>query len=316
MFSIKNKIFLYKSANQFRIKTCKNLNANIIFTDPKLAFQNVKAAEDQGYTFIHPFDGAYTLQGTSTLGYEIFNQIKDIDNVVISIGGGGLISGVGSFLKQLNPKCKIIGIEPEGARGMTESIKNGYAVKNVVIDTIDLDEEMLTIAKDWFGFKDTHRLHGFVGDGIEFVNKKVVEKKKYHVVIIDVDSKDLSEGLLFPPRPFMTEEFLKNVYEVLDDNGILIVNLASRAQNVFDECILSFKSVFDAVCLIPIEADVNKVIFCMKHQVITSSKDTDSVKAYKDKLNISAQRITENASKKWDETIDLNDWTSQLQFIC
>ena len=136
LFNIKNKIFLYKSANKFRVQTCKNLNANIIFTDPKLAFQNVKSAEDQGYTFVHPFDGVYTLQGTSTLGCEIFNQIKDIDNVVISIGGGGLISGVGAFLKQLNPKCKIIGIEPEGASGMTESIKNDYAVKNVIIDSI------------------------------------------------------------------------------------------------------------------------------------------------------------------------------------
>lgn len=136
LFNIKNKIFIYKSANQFRVKTCKNLNANIIFTDPELAFENVKLAEDEGYTFVHPFDGPYTLQGTSTLGYEIFNQIKDLDNVIISIGGGGLISGVGSFLKQLNPKCKIIGIEPKGASGMTQSIKNGYAIKNVKIDTI------------------------------------------------------------------------------------------------------------------------------------------------------------------------------------
>ena len=81
LFNIKNKIFLYKSANQFRIQTCKNLNANIIFTDPELAFHNVESAVDEGYTFVHPFDGSYTLQGTSTLGYEIFNQIKDMHNI-------------------------------------------------------------------------------------------------------------------------------------------------------------------------------------------------------------------------------------------
>mgnify|MGYP000498066087 CR=1 FL=1 len=62
------------------------------------------------------------------------------------------------------------------------------------------------------------------------------ENKKYNVMIIDVDSKDLSEGLMFPPRPFMTNEFLNNVYAALDDDGILVVNLASRSQNVFDEC--------------------------------------------------------------------------------
>eukprot|EP00943_MAST-04B_sp_MAST-4B-sp1_P001663 g1663.t1 len=187
--------------------------------------------------------------------------------------------------------------------------------KNVVIDTIDLDEEMLTIAKDWFGFKETPRLHGFVGDGIEFVNKKVVENKKYNVMIIDVDSKDLSEGLMFPPRPFMTKEFLNNVYAALEDDGILVVNLASRAQNVFEECISAFTDVFESVCLIPIEADVNKVIFCMKRKLIASAKDKDRIKAYKDKLDVSAQRITENAARGWNEMVDLNEWTSQLQFI-
>ena len=49
--------------------------------------------------------------------------------------------------------------------------------KNTVIDTIDLDEEMLKIAKDWFGFRETNRMHGYVGDGIEFVNKRVNERR-------------------------------------------------------------------------------------------------------------------------------------------
>lgn len=136
LFDIKNKIFLYKSANKFRVQACKNYKANIFFTEPEQAFQNVKSAEDEGYTFVHPFDGVYTLQGTSTLGLEIFNQIKDIDNVIISVGGGGLISGVGAYLKQHNPKCKIIGIEPEGASGMSKSIKKGYAIKNLKINSI------------------------------------------------------------------------------------------------------------------------------------------------------------------------------------
>ena len=80
-------------------------------------------------------------------------------------------------------------------------------------------------------------------------------------MIIDVDSKDLTEGLLFPPRQFMTKEFLNSVHQVLDENGVLIVNLASRSQKVFDECISSFQDIFSTVFMIPIEADVNKSAF-------------------------------------------------------
>ena len=136
-FKLKNKIFLYNSANKFRVKKCKELNANIKFTDPHNAFKQVEfASKEEGYFFIHPFDGASTLQGTATLGLEISKQIKNIDNILISVGGGGLISGIGSIIKQINPKCNIIGIEPEGAKGMSESLMQKKPITNVKIDTI------------------------------------------------------------------------------------------------------------------------------------------------------------------------------------
>lgn len=136
-FGLKNKIFMYDSANEFRIEKCKALKANLCFTDPHNAFKQVeKAAFEEGYFFIHPFDGVYTLQGTASLGLEICNQIDNIDNILISVGGGGLISGIGSLIKQIHPKCNIIGIEPEGAQGMSLSLMNKKPLKNVEIDTI------------------------------------------------------------------------------------------------------------------------------------------------------------------------------------
>lgn len=136
-FKLKNKIFMYNSANKYRIQKCESLNASLFFTDPHNAFQEVEnASKEEGYNFIHPFDGAYTLQGTASLGYEICLQGGKIDNILISVGGGGLISGIGSIIKQIYPKCKIIGVEPEGAQGMSESLKNKKPIKNVNIDTI------------------------------------------------------------------------------------------------------------------------------------------------------------------------------------
>lgn len=136
-FGLKNKIFMYNSANQFRVNKCKELKANICFTDPYSAFKKVsKASMVEGYYFIHPFDGSFTVQGTASLGFEICNQMKHIDNVVISVGGGGLIGGIGSFIKQKFPNCKIFGVEPEGAKGLTESLNINKPIQNVKINTI------------------------------------------------------------------------------------------------------------------------------------------------------------------------------------
>ena len=64
-FSIKNKIFLYASANQYRLNKIKSLNANLFLTDPHNAFKETeKATKLEGYYFIHPFDGKFTIQGT------------------------------------------------------------------------------------------------------------------------------------------------------------------------------------------------------------------------------------------------------------
>ena len=64
-------------------------------------------------------------------------DIKNIDNIIISVGGGGLIAGVGSVIRQKFPKCRIIGVEPEGAKGLTDSLEKGYPINSVKINTLD-----------------------------------------------------------------------------------------------------------------------------------------------------------------------------------
>ena len=136
-FKLKNKIFMYNSANSYRVNKCKEFNANINFTEPHNAFNQVElASKKEGFFFIHPFDGFLTLQGTASLGYEISTQLKDFDNIIISVGGGGLIGGVASAIKQFNHNCKIIGVEPIGAQGMTQSLKNNIPMKKVIINTV------------------------------------------------------------------------------------------------------------------------------------------------------------------------------------
>ncbi|NJX16140.1 threonine ammonia-lyase IlvA [Tamlana crocina] len=85
----------------------------------------MKECQEQGKTFIHPFDDKKVIEGQATIGLEIIRQSQvPIDYVFIAIGGGGLASGLSTVFKELSPNTKIIGVEPEGAPSMKTSIAN------------------------------------------------------------------------------------------------------------------------------------------------------------------------------------------------
>ncbi|MBS1933448.1 MAG: threonine ammonia-lyase, partial [Bacteroidetes bacterium] len=98
------------------------------------AVEAKKFTEENGMTFIPPFDDHRIIEGQGTVAVEILEQLSDIDYVFVPIGGGGLASGVGSYFKTYSPKTKIIGLEPEGAPSMLEAFKIGYPV---TLDSIE-----------------------------------------------------------------------------------------------------------------------------------------------------------------------------------
>ncbi|WP_059105155.1 threonine ammonia-lyase IlvA [Shouchella shacheensis] len=86
--------------------------------------------EEHGMTFIHPFNQDKVIAGQGTVGLEIMNDIEESpDYVFASVGGGGLISGVGTYIKSISPRTKLIGCEPSGAASMKESIRQGKVVE-------------------------------------------------------------------------------------------------------------------------------------------------------------------------------------------
>lgn len=84
----------------------------------------IELRDKEGYTFIHPFDDPDVIAGQGTIGLEIMEQLPNVDVVLVPIGGGGLISGVAYTIKQLNPNCRVYGVQSSGAPSMEESIKN------------------------------------------------------------------------------------------------------------------------------------------------------------------------------------------------
>ena len=93
-------------------------------------------AEEHGYTFIHPFDDLTVATGQGTIAMEIVKELPLVDYILVPIGGGGLATGVSTLAKLLNPKIKVIGVEPAGANCMQESIKNQKVTTLPVVNTI------------------------------------------------------------------------------------------------------------------------------------------------------------------------------------
>ena len=95
-----------------------------------------KLAEEHGYTFVHPFDDLDVAAGQGSIAMEIIKELPTVDYILVPIGGGGLCTGVSTLAKMLNPKIKVIGVEPAGASCMKESLRQGKVVTLPQVNTI------------------------------------------------------------------------------------------------------------------------------------------------------------------------------------
>lgn len=132
------KVVMPKTANPARVATCRAYGAEVVLTDDVYAaFEEVeRIKQGEGRTFIHPFEGELTVLGTATVGHELCTQVEDLDAVIVPVGGGGLIAGIACAVKQMQPRCAVYGVEPEGADSMRRSFAAGSPQKLERIATI------------------------------------------------------------------------------------------------------------------------------------------------------------------------------------
>jgi len=121
-FNIKSKIVMPFDASPSKVEATKSYGGEVILTKNNMMDKCNDIKEREGLTFIHPFDDIDIILGQGTIGVEIIEKLNNVDYAFISIGGGGLISGIACVLKSINPKIKIIGVEPINSNVMTKSI--------------------------------------------------------------------------------------------------------------------------------------------------------------------------------------------------
>ncbi|MDD2635322.1 MAG: threonine ammonia-lyase [Bacteroidales bacterium] len=136
---VKSTVFMPIFAPPLKVIATRAYGAEVVLTGDTFDDAFAAALEFQhksGATFVHPFDDPYIIAGQGSVGLEIFEQLRDVDDVLVPIGGGGLISGVAIALKQLKPQIRIIGVEAMGAQSMKKSLEKKEIVKLNSVTTI------------------------------------------------------------------------------------------------------------------------------------------------------------------------------------
>lgn len=136
---IKSVIVMPKDAPLIKVDATKNYGAEVVLHGDVYDDAYNKACELQekeGYVFVHPFDDKDVIEGQGSIGLEILDEINDVDIILVPIGGGGLISGIASAVKQMNPNIKIVGVEPEGAASALAALNCGDVLELSDCNTI------------------------------------------------------------------------------------------------------------------------------------------------------------------------------------
>lgn len=124
---IKSYICMPEGAPITKVEATRGYGAEVILVPgiyDDAAAEAARLSKEKGYTFAHPFNDEYVMAGQGTIGLEILDQLPDVDQVVVPIGGGGLISGVAVAIKSIKPSCKVIGVQAKTVPSMQVSINN------------------------------------------------------------------------------------------------------------------------------------------------------------------------------------------------
>ena len=176
-FGIPATIVMPETTPLLKIENTKNLGANVILKgsnyDEAYEFA-VNYAKENGLTFIHPFADDSVIAGQGTIALEILDECKDLDYIVVPIGGGGLISGIGSVIKQFSKKTKVIGVVAKGANAMKISFEAKKAIDSLSVRTI----------ADGIAVRDVNEKN------LEYILEVVDD-------IVEVDDEEIANAILF-----------------------------------------------------------------------------------------------------------------------
>lgn len=210
-----------------KVNNTKRYGAKVLLhgsTFDDAAEMAAKLSEDEGLTYIHPFNDLTVATGQGTIAYEIFSDLPDVDVILVPIGGGGLASGVSTLAKLLNPNVTVIGVEPTGAASMYASLEAGHVVTLPEVVTIADGVAVKTPGDKVFPYIQKNIDHIIRIDDDELVDAFLDMTEKHKMIVENA-------GLLSVAALNHLDCKGKNVVPVLSGGNMDVITMSSLVQH-------------------------------------------------------------------------------------
>ncbi len=210
-----------------KVNNTKDLGAKVILhgeTFDDAAALAAQMSEEEGLTYVHPFNDPVLATGQGTIAYEIFSDLPDVDIILVPVGGGGLASGVSTLAKLLNPNVKVYGVEPTGAASMKASLEAGHVVSLDKVVTIADGVAVKTPGEQIFPYIQKN-LDGIITIDDDELVDAFLDMMEKHKMIVE------NAGLLSIAALHHLDCQGKNVVSVLSGGNMDVITVSSLVQH-------------------------------------------------------------------------------------
>ena len=183
-----------------------------------------RLSQEEGLTYVHPFNDLTVATGQGTIAYEIFKDLPDVDMILVPIGGGGLAAGVSTLAKLLNPNVKVIGVEPEGAASMKAALEAGHPVTLPSANTIADGVAVKTVGDQVFPYVQAN-LDGIVTISDDELVETFLDMMENHKMVVE------NSGLLTVAALRHIDCKGKLVVPILSGGNMDVITMSSLIQH-------------------------------------------------------------------------------------
>lgn len=225
-YGVKSVIVMPTTTPLIKVNRTKGYGAEVVLYGDvydEACERAYQLAEEHGYTFIHPFDDLAVATGQGTIAMEIFKELPLLDYILVPVGGGGLATGVSALAKLLNPKIKVIGVEPAGANCLQESMKEGRVVTLPHVSTIADGTAVKTPGNNIFPYISKN-LDGIITIDDEELVVAFLDMVENHKMVVE------NSGLLTVAALKHIKAKNKKIVSILSGGNMDVITMSSVVQ--------------------------------------------------------------------------------------
>ncbi|KAI4448004.1 L-threonine ammonia-lyase [Eubacterium plexicaudatum ASF492] len=225
-YGVKATIVMPTTTPLIKVNRTKNYGAQVVLHGDvydEACEHAYRLAEEHGYTFVHPFDDLAVATGQGTIAMEIFKELPLVEYILVPIGGGGLATGVSALAKLLNPKIKVIGVEPAGANCMQSSFDAGKVVTMPSVNTIADGTAVKTPGKNIFPYIQQN-LDGILTVSDDELVVAFLDMVENHKIVVE------NSGLLTVAALKHLDVKGKRVVAILSGGNMDVITMSSVVQ--------------------------------------------------------------------------------------